>query len=185
MKKDLKPSTAIIPCPAVLLSVGEGSDANIITLSWVANVNSIPPSIAAGVRPERHSYHLLKGTEDFVINIPTTDQLQATIICGTKSGRNINKFKTCNFTQMSSTKIQSPMIAECPINIECKTKQVVELGSHHLFIGEVLAVHIDEEIVDEKGQLDVAAAKLFTFNPVAGGEYWALGKKLDTKDFRN
>ncbi|MFW9915086.1 MAG: flavin reductase family protein [Candidatus Thorarchaeota archaeon] len=185
MKKERKPSTAVVPCPAVLLSVGEGPDANIITLSWVANVNSIPPSIAAGVRPERHSYHLLKETEDFVVNIPTEDQLRATIICGTKSGRNINKWQECNFTPMPSAKILSPMIAECPINIECKTKQVVELGSHHLFIGEVLTVHIDEEMIDENGRLDLAAAKLFTFNPVAGGEYWTLGKKLDTKDFRN
>ncbi|MFX0116169.1 MAG: flavin reductase family protein [Candidatus Hodarchaeota archaeon] len=185
MKKEQKPSTAIIPCPAVLLSVGEGSDANIITLSWVANVNSIPPCIAAGVRPERHSYGLLKETGDFVINIPSKSQLRATIICGTKSGKDINKWETCELTSKPSTLVKSPMIAECPINIECKTQQVIDLGSHHLFIGEVLAVHVDEEVIDESGRVDVAAANLFTFNPVAGGEYWALGSKLETKSLRD
>lgn len=184
MKIVQKPSTAIIPCPAVLLSVGEGSAANIITLSWVANVCSIPPCVAAGVRPERHSYNLLKETDDFVINIPTTDQLRATVFCGTKSGRDFNKWEACNLSPVSSTKVKSPIIAECPINIECKTLQIIELGSHHLFIGEILAVHIQEELIDENGRLNLAEANLFTYNPIAGGEYWNLNGKLDTKGVR-
>ena len=184
MKKKCKPSTAIVPCPVVLLSTGKGLDANIITLSWVANVCSEPPCVAAGVRPERHSYGILKETGDFVINIPSISQLGATIICGTKSGRDVNKWEAGGLTPVPSTKVISPMIGECPINIECNTQQIVELGCHHLFVGEVVAVHINEEIINEKGHLDVSAAKLFTFNPIAGGEYWALGDKIDVKKFR-
>ncbi len=180
-KMKIPPTTAVVPCPAVLLSVGEGPKANIITLSWVANDCSKPPTVVVGVRPERYSYVILKEQQDFVINIPTTDQFQATVLCGTKSGRDINKFEATGLTAIpSSDKISSYLIEECPINIECKKTQLLELGFHHLFFGEVVNVNIDDNILNNQGRLDVSKAKLFTYNPIAG-EYWTLGSKLDPK----
>lgn len=119
----------------------------------------------------------MKNTGDFVVNIPSADLIEATRLCGTKSGKDIDKFAAAHLTAEPSTKVTSPMIKECPINIECRTKQVISLGSHDLFIGEVVAVHIDDSMLDKKGSFDAAKARLFTFLPLTG-EYWALGEPL-------
>ncbi len=177
MKQEHKPATVLVPCPAVLVSVGNEMGANIITLSWVANVCSKPPQIAIGVRPNRHSFGLLEQIGDFVVNVPSEDLLEAVITCGTKSGRSIDKFATCNLTPEPSSKVTSPRIKECPLNIECKTLQVIELGAHHLFVGEVLAWHIDDKVLDEDGEPDIAKMRLITYNPLVG-QYWSLGTHL-------
>ena len=177
MKRELRPGTVMVPCPVTLVSVGDEREANIITLSWAANISSRPPRMAVGVRPERYSYSILKRVGDFVINIPSTDFIEAAVTCGTKSGRDTNKFEACNFTAKPSLHISSPMIAECPLNIECKTWKVVEVGSHHLFIGDVVAVHIDEEVLDKDGEPDLSKLNIFAYIPLTR-EFWAVNKFL-------
>ncbi|MHA2358680.1 MAG: flavin reductase family protein [Candidatus Thorarchaeota archaeon] len=173
----MNPSTALAPCPVVLLSVAGDDRPNIITLSWVANVCSKPPTIVAGIRPERFSYEMVKKAQEFVLNIPSTSQLEGTEFAGTKSGRDYDKFAECGFTPQPASMVDAPMIKECPINIECKTKQIVPLGVHHLFIAEVVAVHIDESALDEGGRFDPSKASLFTYLPL-NGQYWTLGEHL-------
>ncbi|MCF2137238.1 MAG: flavin reductase family protein [Candidatus Thorarchaeota archaeon] len=178
MKQELEPSTAVIPAPVVLLSVKSGDSSNIITLSWIANICSDPPTVAVGIRPSRYSYELLKKAHDFVLNIPSSDQLESVIFCGTKSGRDYDKFRECRFTEFPSTKVGSPMIKECPVNIECTITNILHLGAHDLFIAKVVAVHIDDDLLTGEGHLDVSLAKLFTYIPLSG-EYWSLGSKMN------
>jgi flavin reductase (DIM6/NTAB) family NADH-FMN oxidoreductase RutF len=177
MKRSMNPFTAVAPCPVVLLSVAGEDRPNIITLSWVANVCSKPPTVVVGIRPERHSFEMVKKAEEFILNIPSVDQLEGTEFSGTKSGRDFDKFTECGFTPEKASKVDAPMIKECPINIECKTTQIIPLGAHHLFIAEVVAVHIDEDALDEKGRFDNSKAPLFTYLPL-NGQYWSLGENL-------
>ena len=178
MKKEFKPFNSIVPCPVALLSVKGENGPNIITLSWVANVCSKPPMVVVGIRPSRHSYKLVQETGDFVLNIPSSDMLEAVKFAGTKSGRDYDKFDQLGLTPMPSKSITSPMIKECPLNIECKVTQTMNLGSHDLFIAEVLTVHLDELVLDaEKKNPEPASMKLFTYLPIVG-EYWTLGEKI-------
>jgi flavin reductase (DIM6/NTAB) family NADH-FMN oxidoreductase RutF len=173
----MNPGTAIVPCPVVLLSVAGKDRPNIITLSWVANVCSNPPTIVAGIRPQRHSYNLVKDAGEFVLNIPSSEQLEGTELAGTKSGRDYDKFTEGGFSPEPATKVSAPMIKECPINIECRTTQVIPLGVHDLFVAEVVAVHIDESTLDDKGRFDASKTSLFTYLPL-NGQYWTLGKQI-------
>lgn len=177
MKREISPGTAMVPCPVVLLSVDGPDRPNIITLSWAANVCSKPPTMVVGIRSERHSYNLVKDAGEFVLNIPSVDQLEGTVFAGTKSGRDYDKFSECGFTPEPASKVKAPMIKECPISIECKTRDIVPLGAHDLFIAEVVAVHIDESVLDEKGRFDASKTTLFTYLPL-NGQYWTLGKKV-------
>ena len=177
MKKELKGSTSLVPCPVVLLSVKGASGPNIITLSWAANVCSDPPSVAVGIRPNRHSYDLVKDAEEFVLNVPSIEQFEATKFCGSKSGRDFDKFNECGLTAVQASKVDAPIIGECPINLECKTTNIVKVGAHDLFIAEVVAVHLDESVLDEKGRFDAAKAKMFTYLPL-NGQYWAIGDRM-------
>jgi flavin reductase (DIM6/NTAB) family NADH-FMN oxidoreductase RutF len=180
MKKEFKPFNSIVPCPVVLLSVKGENGPNIITLSWVANVCSKPPMVVVGIRPSRYSYKLVKDTGDFVLNIPSRDMLNAVKFAGTKSGRDYDKFEQLDLTTMSSKCVASPMIKECPLNIECKVTQALNLGSHGLFIAEVLTVHLDESILDaDRKKPDPRKMKLFTYLPIVG-EYWSLGEKIQS-----
>lgn len=177
MKREINPGTVLVPCPVVLLSVDGPDRPNIITLSWAANVCSNPPTIVVGIRPERHSYNLVKDAGEFVLNIPSVKQIEGTVFAGSKSGRDYDKFSECGFTPIPASKIKASMIKECPINIECKTKEIVPLGAHDLFIAEVVTVHIDESVLDEKGRFDASKTTLFTYLPL-NGQYWTLGEKL-------
>ena len=177
MKREINPGTVMVPCPVVLLSVDGPDRPNIITLSWAANVCSKPPTMVVGIRPERHSYDLVKNAGEYVLNIPSVDQLEGTVFAGSKSGRDFDKFSECGFTPERASKINAPMIKECPINIECKTKQIVPLGAHDLFIAEVVTAHIDESVLDEKGRFDASKSTLFTYLPL-NGQYWSLGEKI-------
>ncbi|MHA2072750.1 MAG: flavin reductase family protein [Candidatus Thorarchaeota archaeon] len=179
MKKELNPTTAVVPCQVVLLSVMGEDRPNIITLSWVANVCSNPPTIVAGIRPQRHSYEMVRNAGDFVLNIPSIDQIDAAEFAGTKSGREFDKFKECNLTPVPATKVNSPMIEECPINIECKVTKIDSPGVHDVFTAEVLAMHVDESVLDDDGRFIASKANLFTYLPL-NGEYWSLGKHIQT-----
>ena len=177
MKKELKGSTSLVPCPVVLLSVKGKDKPNIITLSWAANVCSDPPSVAVGIRPNRHSYNMVKEAGEFVLNIPGKDQFDASKFCGSKSGRDFDKFKECGLTAKQASKIDAPLIDECPINLECKTTEIVNVGAHDLFIAEVVAVHLDENVLDDRGRFDASKANMFVYLPL-NGQYWAIGDKM-------
>jgi len=176
-KRITKPSTVLYPLPVVLVSCGNGPTANIITLAWVGTVCSEPPAVGIGIRPSRHSYQLIKEEGAFVVNVPRADQIELVDYCGMVSGRDTDKWDACGFTQQAGVDVDVPVIAECPVNIECSLKEIVPLGSHHLFIGEVTAVQVDVDVLDESERLDPARAE-----PVAyvGGEYRGLGDLLGT-----
>jgi len=177
-KKSLKPTSAVLLTPVVLVSCqDEGGKPNIITLAWVGVANSDPAMISIAIRPERHSYAIIKRTGEFAANLPTTAILKETDFCGVVSGSKLDKFSTTQLTPMPAEKIKAPLIKECPVNLECRVKQVIALGSHDLFLGEVVAVQMDTEIQDEKGRIDIGKTKLFTF--CAGAmEYWSLGERI-------
>lgn len=171
-KKLLKPSTALTPVPAVMVSCcNSAGENNIITLAWVGTLCSEPPLIGIGIRKSRFSYEMVKETGEFVVNLPSEGLAWATDFCGINSGRNVDKFGELELTAVPGEKVKAPLIGECPVNIECKVKQVLELGSHDLFIGEVVAVHADDEVLDENGSLCIEQAKLISY---AGGKYWGL-----------
>ena len=175
-KQIWKPGNMLYPLPAVMLSVtdGKGND-NIITVAWAGTVCTNPPMVSVSVRPERHSYRMLKETGEFVINLTTEKLAFATDYCGVKSGRYVDKFKEMHLTKEMADQVQVPMIGESPVNIECRVTECQELGSHHMFLAKVLAVHVDEEYLDEKGKFDLNAANLLAYSH---GEYFSLGKKL-------
>jgi flavin reductase (DIM6/NTAB) family NADH-FMN oxidoreductase RutF len=181
MKKIVrKPTTALYPLPAVLVSCGTGSGANIITLAWAGTLCSNPPLIGLGVRPSRRSHELIKIVGQFVVNLPRADQVRLVDHCGTVSGRDEDKWTACGFTPVSGAAVDVPLIAECPVNIECRLRQTVSLGSHDLFIGEVVSIQMDEGVLDSRGQLDVTKAHPFTY---LSGEYRQVGDLLGTFGF--
>jgi len=176
-KLDFSPSEALYPVPVVLVSCLDknSQNANIITIAWCGIVCSNPPLISVSIRPSRYSYGIIKDTGDFVINIPTTEMVEKADLCGIRSGKEVDKFKLCSFTKIPSSKISSPMIKECPVNIECVLKDIIKLGTHEMFIGEVLSVHADDSVVAKNGGIDYKKAKPFVYNQ---GEYWELAKKI-------
>lgn len=183
MKKlEMPPGEALYPVPVALVSSIDKTTkkANIITIAWCGIICSNPPLISVSIRPSRFSHKLISETKDFVINIPKSDMVTKVDLCGVRSGKDTDKFKACSFTAAPASKVASPMIKECPVNIECGLKDIVKLGAHDMFIGEVLAVHADESVIGENGDIDYGKAKPFVFNQ---GEYWDLGKKIGTYGF--
>ena len=169
----------ISPVPAVMVSCGsvEG-EKNIITVAWTGTICSEPAMCYISVRKERHSYKIIRESGEFVINLTTKALARATDWCGVRSGKDFDKFSHCGLTIESCPHISAPAIAESPVNIECKVKQVIELGSHDMFIAEVLGVMVDDSLLDpQSGKLDLARAELLGY---AHGEYYALGEKLGT-----
>ncbi|WP_026669713.1 flavin reductase family protein [Butyrivibrio sp. AE3006] len=175
-KEVWQPGNMLYPIPAVMVSCGrEGETPNIITVAWAGNICSSPAMLSISVRKERYSYDIIKETGEFVVNLTNTELTRATDWCGVRSGRDYDKFKEMHLTPQKSQKISAPGIEESPVNIECKVKQVLELGSHDMFIAEVVAVTVDEKYMDEKGRFDLEAADLVAYSH---GEYFKLGKKL-------
>lgn len=172
LKRILAPTTALYPLPVVLVTCGDFmGDRNAITLAWVGTVASEPPAVAIGVRPTRYSYGLIQRYGDFVINLPRAEHVDILEYCGTVSGRNEDKFEKAGLTPERPENVRAPLVAEFPVNIECKVKNRISLASHHVFIGEVVAVHVDPEIMTE-GEIDPAK-----MDPVAyfRGKYLRLG----------
>ncbi len=166
----------LYPVPAVMVSCGrEGEKPNIITVAWVGNICSSPAMLSISVRPERYSHSIIKETGEFVVNLTSRSLTYATDWCGVKSGRDFDKFKEMHLTPMKMEKVSCPGIAESPVNIECKVKQILPLGSHDLFIAEVVCVDADEAYLDEKGRLDLQKADLVAYSH---GDYFSLGEKL-------
>lgn len=178
MKSKKQPYAGLFPCPVVLVTcLDSNGKANIITLAWVGTVCSEPPMIALGIRPSRYSYKLIKKSREFVVNIPTAKIIKETDYCGITSGRDVDKFSETQLTPEKAEKVLPPLIQECPVNMECILKNRVPLGTHDLFIGEVVQVHVDQRVMDKKGNINIKIADPFTYNQ---GEYWNLNKKLGT-----
>ena len=168
----------LYPLPAVMLSVtdGEGTD-NIITVAWAGTVCTNPPMVSVSVRPSRYSYEMMKKTGEFVINLTTEKLAFAADYCGVRSGRDVDKFEKLGLTKEKADFVRAPMIAESPVSIECRVKQIMELGSHDMFLADVLAVHADEAYMDENRKFRLNDAGLLVYSH---GEYLGLGKKLGT-----
>ena len=177
-KQSWKPGNMLYPLPVVMVSAAdkEGRD-DIITVAWAGTVCTNPPMVSISIRPERYSYHMIRETGEFVINLTTEELAFATDYCGVKSGRDVDKFKETGLTREKAEKVKAPMIAEAPVSIECKVKEIRELGSHHMFIAQVAAVHADEKYMDEKNRCDLNRARPIVYSQ---GEYLGTGKKLGT-----
>lgn len=173
-----KPGNMLYPLPAVMVSCQRGEEKpNIITVAWAGTVCTSPAMLSVSIRPERYSYDIIKESGEFVVNLTTEELTKAMDFCGVKSGKNVDKFKEMNLTPLESKTIKTPGILESPVNIECKVKEILELGSHHMFIGEVTGVQVDEEKLDENNRLLLNEAGLVAY---AHGQYRALGKTLGT-----
>ena len=175
-KENWKPGNMLYPVPAVMVSCknGEGK-ANIITVAWAATVCSDPAMVSISVRPERYSHAIIRDSGEFVVNLVTEDLVHACDWCGVRSGRDVDKFREMQLTEYAGEWTKAPAIAESPVNIYCKVKDVIALGSHDMFLGEVLGVSVDKRFMDEKGKFDLAATGLVAYSH---GEYFALGEKL-------
>jgi len=172
-----KPGTMIYPLPAVMVSCGETAEENnIITISWTGTICTNPPMCYISVRPERHSYEIISRAGGYVINLTTESLARATDWCGVKSGADFNKFSEMNLTPVPATLVKAPMIKECPVNIECEVREIKALGSHNMFISEVVAIHADEELIEEPGgafRLDKAGLICYSH-----GKYYETGKLI-------
>lgn len=175
-KQCWKPSTLLNPVPVVMVTCADREGRpNIITLAWAGTINSEPPMVSISVRKQRYSYNLIKEKGQFVVNLTTEKLAFASDFCGVKSGRDIDKFEAVGLTPEKAFKVDVPLIKESPVNLECVVKDCIQLGSHDMFIGEIVAVDVDEKLMDKSGRLRLERAKLICYSH---GEYWSLGKSL-------
>lgn len=172
-KKELKPSTMLNPVPVVMVSSGDMEHSNIFTAAWTGTVCSEPPMVYISVRKSRYSHGLISEKGSFVINLVGKDTVRACDFCGVRSGRDVDKFRELGLTKTEGKKTGIPMIEECPVNLECKVTQVLELGSHDMFLATVEAVYVDGALMDDKGAVDLVKADLVAYSH---GEYFDLGK---------
>lgn len=175
-KQSWKPGNMLYPLPAVMVSCKrEGEKPNIITVAWAGTICTNPAMVSISVRKERYSYNIIKESGEFVINLTTKELCRATDYCGVRSGKDVDKFKEMGLTVQESVHIGAPGIAESPVNIECRLKEIKELGSHDMFIAEVLGVTVDDRYLNETGKFELNSAELVTYSH---GEYFLLGEKL-------
>ena len=175
-KECWKPGNMVYTIPAVMVSCAqEGKADNIFTVAWTGTVCTNPPMAYISVRPSRHSYDMIKSTGEFVINLTTKDLVKATDYCGVRSGREVDKFKEMNLHKEPATHVSVPLIKECPVNIECKVREIKELGSHHMFLADVVGVDIDPAYMDETGKFRLNESGLIIYSH---GEYYGFGELL-------
>lgn len=173
-----KPGNMLYPLPAVLISVADrAGNANLFTVAWTGTVCSDPPMVSISVRPERYSYHMIEETGEFVVNLTTKSLAYATDYCGVRSGRDTDKWREMKLTPLKGEHVQAPMVAESPVNLECRVMQRLELGTHTMFLAKVLAVHVDERYLDAGGSLHLNDAGLLVYSH---GRYFGIGKELGT-----
>lgn len=189
-KQEFKPGNMLYPLPAVMVSCkyGDSDDPqcpnpalsgkpNIITVAWAGTVCTNPPMLSISVRPERYSYHMIKASGEFVVNLTTEALVRVADYCGVRSGRDVDKFKELRLTPQASRMVSVPGIAESPVNIECRVRQILPLGSHHMILADVVAVTVDADAIDERGKFHLNRTGLVSYSH---GEYFLLGKKLGT-----
>ena len=170
-----KSGTFIYPLPAVMVSCGTMEESNIITVAWTGIINTDPAMCYISVRPTRHSYEMIKKTGEFVINLTTKDLAYATDWCGVKTGAKVDKFKEMKLTKEKANFVSCPMIKESPVSVEGKVKEIRELGSHHMFVAEILGINADEKYINENGAFDISKCDLIAYS---NGNYYSLGKKI-------
>ena len=170
-----KPGTFIYPIPAVMVTCGTIEKSNIITVAWTGILNTNPAMCYISVRPERYSHDIIKEKGEFVINLTTKQLAYATDWCGVKSGKNVDKFKEMKLTKEKANFVKAPLIKESPVSVECKVKEIVPLGSHDMFVAEVLSIDVDEKYIDEEGAFDISKCDLIAY---ANGGYYPLNKKI-------
>ena len=164
----------VAPVPSVMVSLGDMENSNIITVAWCGITNTVPPKTYISVRPERYSYEILKKTGEFVINLTPSSLAKVADFCGMHTGRKIDKFEKCKLTKERASKIDAPMIGECPISIECRVTDVIKLGSHDMFLADILAVNVEKSLLEGE-KLCINRAHLCAF---AHGEYYKLGERI-------
>lgn len=179
MAKELwKPGNMLYPLPVVMVSMADkNGKTNIITITWAGTVCTNPPMVSISVRPERYSYPILKETGEFVINLTTKELAFATDYCGVKSGRDVDKFKEMKLTPLKAKEVKAPLIQESPVNLECRVREILPLGSHHMFLADVAAVHADEKYMDEKHKFHLEKAEPIVYSH---GAYLACGEQIGT-----
>lgn len=171
-----KPGNMLYPLPVVLISVADkNGKSNLLTVAWAGTINTNPPMVSISVRPERYSYEMIKETGEFVINLTTEELVFATDYCGVKSGRDVDKWKEMHLTPVAGEKVKAPLIKESPVSLECKVTEIKELGTHHMFLAEVVAVQADDAYLDANEKFDLSKAKPLVYSH---GEYYAMGEKL-------
>lgn len=177
MEKEFwKPGNMLYPIPAVMVSCAdEGMIPNIITIAWAGTICSNPAMVSISIRKERYSYDMIKNSKEFAINLVTEDLVKAADYCGVKSGRDIDKFEAMGLTKVQGKAIKAPLIGESPVSIECKVTQILPLGTHDMFLAEVLSVAVDKKYMDEKGKFHLNKSKLVTYSH---GEYYSFGELL-------
>jgi flavin reductase (DIM6/NTAB) family NADH-FMN oxidoreductase RutF len=175
-----KPGTYLYPLPPCLITCGPLDKPNIITLAWVGTLCSEPPIIGVSIRPSRYSHALVKESGEFAVNVPTAEMVRVVDWCGTVSGHAEDKFKAMGLTAVPTQVIHTAVIKECPLTIECRVTQTLNLGTHDLFLGTVVAVQVDEAILDARGEIDLSKA-----NPLAYGShaYWTLGQFVERQGY--
>ncbi|MBQ7046375.1 MAG: flavin reductase family protein [Oscillospiraceae bacterium] len=167
--------TLLSPVPPAMVSCGTLDKPNIITIGWTGIVNTKPPMTYISVRPERYSYDIIKMSGEFVINLTTSKLVKKADFCGVRTGAKIDKFKKCGLHATPAQKISAPIIEECPLSLECVVKQIIPLGTHDMFLAEIVGADIDERLIDSKGKLNLQQAGLAAYSH---GEYFSLGRKL-------
>ncbi|MFR7476525.1 flavin reductase family protein [Frisingicoccus sp.] len=175
-KQKWKPGNMVYPLPAVLVSCGDkAGNINVMTAAWTGTICSDPPMVYVSVRKERYSHHMIQETGEYVINLTTEKLAWATDFCGVRSGRDMDKFKEMKLTPVQGELEYAPMVAESPVSIECRVTNVMELGSHDMFMAEVTAVYVDEQYMDEKGTFHLEKAAPLVYSH---GQYYGLGRHL-------
>ena len=174
-KVQWKAGTFIYPIPAVMVSCGTMEKSNIITVAWTGILNTNPAMCYISVRPECYAHDMIKENGEFVINLTTEKLARATDWCGVISGRNRDKFKEMKLTKEKGNFVKAPLIKESPVSVECRVKEIIPLGSHDMFVAEVLSIDADEKYIDEKGAFDISKCNLMAY---ANGGYYPLGKKI-------
>ena len=180
MKKQLAPGALLAPVSVVLISCGTVEKPNVFTVAWAGTVCTHPPMISISVRPGRFSYPLIKESGEFVLNLPSASMARAVDLCGVKSGREVDKFALCGLTAVPAAGVSAPAVEECPVRFSCKVKSVTPLGTHDLFLAEIVSIEADEALFEENGRLALEKADLLAYSH---GEYYTLGKKVGSFGF--
>lgn len=174
MKIRSKEGPLMAPLPTVMVSCGDMKNSNILTIAWTGIISSNPPRTYISIQKPRYSYNIIKESGEFVINLTSEQLVKAMDYCGVKSGRDVDKFKEMRLTKEAADEVSCPMIAESPVNLECRIIEAKEMGSHTMFIADIVAVHVDEKYVDEKGAYNFGDMKLVAFNH---GKYYSINQQ--------
>ena len=174
------PGALLAPVPPALVTCGEGADANVLTVAWTGIVATKPPKTYISLRPERHSYNIIKESGCFVINLPTAQMARTVDLCGVKTGAKVNKLALCKLETLPAKVVAAPLLAACPISLECKVVSITPMGSHHMFLADIVSVAVDPKMVDRTGRLMIERCGLLAY---AHGTYFELGKALGTFGF--